>query len=91
MNHITRLLMRAKQARNGKGMHILGFVDYNLAKQKYTASGAIWDGVEGSGGESFYSEHDTADEALAACEAIAAKYPDSENLNFIMDDLTFPE
>ena len=91
MNHINRLLMQARRARNGKGKHILGFVEYVPEKKKFTASGTIWDGVEGSGGESFYSEHDNQDDAIAACEAVAAQYPNSENINFIIEDLTFPE
>ena len=91
MNQINRLLKKARITKNGKGMHILGFVDYDTEKGRYTASGTIWNGVAGSGGESFYSEHDTPEEAVAACEAIAARYPGCENLNFIMDDLSFPE
>lgn len=90
MDKITRLLMKVKQAKGGQGMHILGFVDYDPEKKVYTASGTIWDGVAGSGGEPFYSEHDSPEEALAACEAVAARYPGCENINFIMDDLMFP-
>lgn len=90
MDKITRLLAKVKQARNGQGMHILGFVDYDPEKKVYTASGTIWNGVAGSGGEPFYSEHSTPDDALAACEAVAARYPNSENINFIMDNLMFP-
>lgn len=91
MNHINRLLMQTKRARNGKAKHILGFVDYVLEKKKFTASGTIWDGVAESGGKSFYSEHDNQEDAIAACEAVAARYPNSENITFIIDDLTFPE
>lgn len=85
MKHINRLLMQARTAKNGKGMHVLGFVDYSEEKRCYTAKGTIWDGVFGSGGESFYSEHETEEEALAACEAVAARYPNCENLNFITE------
>ncbi|MDD6308788.1 MAG: hypothetical protein PUB07_05515 [Clostridia bacterium] len=91
MQHINRLLRIAKTAANGKGKRILGFVDYDPEKKKFTASGTIWDGVAGSGGEGFYSEHDTQEEAIAACEAVAAKYLNSENINIIIDDLPFPE
>ena len=91
MKHINRLLMQARTAKNGKGMHVMGFIDYDPAKRCFIAKGTIWDGVAGSGGESFCSEHKTQEEAIAACQAIAAKYPGCENLNFIMDDLSFPE
>ncbi len=91
MQYITRLLMRAKKIAAGEGKYILGFVDYDIEKKLFTASGSIWDGVPGSGGEPFYSEHSTQEEAVAACEAVAAKYPGCENINFIIDDLSFPE
>lgn len=85
MNHIDRLLMKARKAMSGSGMHILGFIKYCQEKQKYTVSVTVWDGVFGSGGERFDSEHDTKEEALAASESIAARYPNAENLNFIID------
>lgn len=82
--------MKAKRAKNGNGMHVLGFIDYDTEKRCYTASGTIWNGVPGTA-DSFYSEHETAEEAIAACEAVAARYPNCENLNFIYDDLSYPE
>ena len=85
MNHIDRLLLQAKRARGGMAKHILGFVDYDFGREKFTASGTIWDGVEGSGGELFYSEHDTKEQALAACAAVAALYPSCENINFLLE------
>ena len=91
MPRIDRLLQRARRAKDGKGKYILGFVEYDPEKKKYTAAGRIWDGVAGSGGEGFYSEHETLEEAVAACETVAAKYPNAENVNFLMDDFTFPE
>jgi len=83
MKHINRLLMQVRTAKNGNGMHVIGFIDYDPEKRGFIAKGTIWDGVPGSGGESFYSEHATQEEAIAACEAIAAKYPNCENLNFV--------
>ena len=71
-------------------MYVMGFVEYDTIKLKFTASGTIWNGVAGSGGEPFYSEHSTLDEAVEACEAVAAQYPNAENINFILDDMTFP-
>lgn len=90
MNHINRLLMQAKRAKNGKTKHILGFVDYVIEKKKFTASGTVWAGVSGSDGERFYSEHDNQEDAIAACEAVAARYPNTENITFIIDNLSFP-
>ena len=90
MNHINKLLQRARRAKDGKGKYIIGFVNYDPEKMKFIASGTIWDGIAGSGGEGFYSEHDTTDEALKACEAVAALYPNSENVNFVVDDMTDP-
>lgn len=85
MNHINRLLMKARRIASGTGMHILGFVDYNTENQKYTATVQVWDGVPGSAGDPLYSEHDTKEEAIAACDAIAAQYPNSEKITLIMD------
>ncbi len=92
MQHITRLLIRAKKAKSGKNMTVFGYVDYDITKKKYTCSGYVWDGVPGSVADrdTFYSEHDTAAEAEEAASAVAAKYPDSENITFIIDDLSFP-
>lgn len=90
MNHINRLLMQAKKAKNGNGIHVLGFVDYDVEKGCFTTSASIWNGVPGMDKE-FHSEHETAEQAIAACETIAARYPGCENINFIVDDLSFPE
>ncbi len=91
MKHIDRLLRRVKAAANGKARYILAFVEYDPDKRKYTAAGTIWDGVAGSGGEGFYSEHDTPEEAEAACEAVISKYSNAETANILIDDFTFPE
>ena len=87
MQHITRLIIKARKATGGENMTVVGFIDYDHTKQKYTCSGYVWNGVPGSVSDkdSFYSEHDTAEEATAAAEAIAAKYPGCENINFIMN------
>ena len=85
MKHLNRLLMQARAAKNGNGMHVLGFVERSVTKRCYTAKGTIWDGVFGSGGESFYSEHETEEEAIEACKAITARYPGCEELNFVCD------
>ena len=96
MQHITRLLIRARKATrkatSGENKTVFGFVDYDIAKKKYTCSGYVWDGVPGSvtDRDTFYSEHDTAAEAEAAASAIAEKYPLSESITFLVDDLSFP-
>lgn len=92
MNNIDSLLRRAKEAKKGKGKYITGFVDYDPEKGKYTASGTIWDGVPGSCrmGKSFYSEHDTPEEARLACDAIIERYPDTKEVRILIDDLMFP-
>lgn len=92
MQHITRLLIRARKATSCENKTVFGFVDYDMAKRKYTCSGYVWDGVPGSvtDRDTFYSEHDTAAEAEEAASAVAAKYPGSENITFIIDDLSFP-
>ena len=92
MQHIERLLIRARKATGGEGMRILGFVEYRPDLKKFTCSGFVWDGVPGSVSDDdhFYSEHDTAEAATAYADSISAKYPGSENITFIVDDLTFP-
>lgn len=93
MQHITRLIISARKATGGKNKTVFGFIDYDIAKKKYTCSGDVWDGAPGSVTErdTFYSEHDTVGEADAAASAIAAKYPLCESITFLVDDLSFPE
>lgn len=83
MNHINNLLMKARKAVNGKGLYIMGFLDDDIDKQKYTVKGTIWDGVPGSGGKEFYSEHDTQEEARKAFDDITAKYPGAVDVVFL--------
>lgn len=90
MNNINGLLRRAKEVKKGKGKYIFGFVDYDPEKGKYTVSGTIWDGVPGSGGKSFYSEHDTPEEALAVPDTFVERYPDAKDVRFLVDDFMFP-
>lgn len=85
MNKIDRLLKYARIIKNGAGMRVIGFVDYDIEKQVYTASGTIWNGVDGSGGRPFYSEHHSAKEAIAACENVASQYEGLDSFNFIVD------
>lgn len=86
MNHINRLLRLAKRAADSKGRYILCFVKHDQGKGKYTASGTIWDGVPGSGGVPFCSEHDTEEEAVAACDDIIARYPGCEAVTIFKDE-----
>lgn len=91
MKHINRLLAQVKTAQNGRGMHVLCFIDYDPEKHCYTARGSIWNGIPGTAETFPYSEYETLKQAVAACETIAARYPGCENVNFIMNDLSFPE
>lgn len=91
MRTIERLLARAKAVKGSDVRDILAFVEYSPDKQRYTASGTLWNGRTKADGETFYSEHETPEEALAACEAIANKYPSAETVKIFIDDLTFPE
>ena len=75
----------------GKVRYIMGDIEYSPEKQCFTVSGMIYRGKAGTPGERFYSEHTTATGAVAACEAVAAQYPDAETVNFIMDDISFPD
>lgn len=85
MDHLSRLLMQSKKEKTSKGMYIVGFVWYDPGKKKTIASGTIWDGIARSGGEVFYSEHDTLEEALTACEHVEARYANSICVNYLMD------
>ena len=87
MNHLNRLLIRAKTAKYGEGKQIIAFVSYAPEKRKYIADIRLWDGVHGSGSESIISEHDTQEEAEAACAAVKARFPASESVVFIMNDI----
>ena len=58
--------------------------------KKFTAGGTITS-KNSETVKQFYSEHDSQEAALSDCEAIAAQYPNAENVNFIIDDLTFEE
>lgn len=85
MNHINRLLIKARQEIGGKGKLILGFVRYDRIDNKFIVHGTIWDGFPGSHGEKFYSEHDTEEEAEAACDAVVAQCPNAKQINFITE------
>lgn len=91
MEHIDRLLTRAKKAINGEGKHVIGFVDYDMDKQKYIASGSVWNGVAGSGVEEFRSEHETREEAEATLRAMETKYPSAKSVVFLLVDMYFSE
>lgn len=91
MRTIERLLARAKAVKGSDVRDIIAFVEYRPDKRLYTAAGTLWDGRTKAEGDSFYSEHETPQEALAASEAIANKYPNAETVRIFIDDMTFPE
>ena len=87
---INRLLKLARTAKNVQGMNILSFVDYDPEK-KYTASVNVWNGVSGNSGKQYYSEHESPEDAESFCEDIINRYPEAKSINFIIDDLMFPQ
>lgn len=91
MNHVDRLLIQVKQAKSGKNKRIVGFVDYDEEKKVYTASGTIWDGVNGSGGDSFYYECPTPEEAIRAFNEVVERCPNAKTSRLFIDDMTFPD
>ena len=91
MEHISQLLVRARKiTANSNKAFIFGIVEYRPDLNKFTAGGTITS-KNSETVKQFYSEHDSKEAALSACEAIAAQYPNAENVNFIIDDLTFEE
>lgn len=91
MNRIDRLIASARRARGGVGRYILGFVEYDPAKGLYTASCTVWDGVKGSQGIHTHSEHKTQEEAVSACESIAAQHHGLKDVNILVNDIAFME
>lgn len=86
MRTIERLLARARELQNGaNGRYMIGFVEWRPERQCFTASGTVWDGKPGTGGEHFYSEHESMTAAQNACNAIAAQYPGADNITFFID------
>ena len=78
MDHLTRLLIRAKKAVNGPGAcYAIGFVEYDQEAEKYIAVPKLWDGVAGSANSVEYAEppgwtaaHETQEKALEALNAL---------------------
>lgn len=72
MEHITRLLMRAKKAYSPAIYSAMCIVDRDVHTGKWIAAPQLWDGVPGSGfmadaiPADWVSEYDTADEAAEA-------------------------
>ena len=85
MKHINRLIMQLKQAKNGNGMHLLAFVEYDCKKRMYVAKVTIWNGIPGTGCERLLGEHETMEEAMVACDNVAADYPGCEYILFTED------
>lgn len=85
MKHINRLIMQLKQAQNGSDMHLMAFVEYNEAKRMYIAKVNKWNGIPGTGCECMKEEHENQEEAVAACDKVAACYPGCEYILFIED------
>ena len=78
MNHVDELLQegifRMKSKTTCDGRSIQGFIDYDSENKEWVLCGHIWDGNGLEGLETFYSEHEAAEEAEAAFERIANRY-----------------
>lgn len=93
MNHINRLLAKAKRVTLGNGVrYAMAFINYDKHTNKYIADPRLWGGIEGSGfndinmPEWWHTEYDTED---AACEALVKLFssfgvPEDECLFFHM-------
>ena len=74
MDHITRLLLKARKAACSDGYpYAVGFVDYDESTSRYIACPGLWDGVKGSANrmkpimpEWWRDEYNTEDEAVEA-------------------------
>lgn len=98
MQHITRLLIRARKATSKGYKHGIGWVDYDDMSKMYTAKPQLWDGKPGSVGENIIfpdwwrGDWATPDEAADALEKLFAGFDiPEENCVIFVDDLTFPE
>lgn len=76
MEHITRLLIRAKKSRCPAIYSALCIIDRDNNTGKWKAAPQLWDGVPGSGfmddaiPADWVSEYDTADEAAEAVDRL---------------------
>ena len=74
MEHINRLLLKARKAASSDGYpYAVGFVDYDENTSKYIACPKLWDGVKGSASrikpnmpECWRDEYASEDEAVDA-------------------------
>ena len=85
MNHIDRLLIKVKKTAKGLIRHILGRIEYREALQKFTVSGILWDGISGTAGDKFYSEHGTRQEAELAFGELNETHPNAESICIVID------
>ena len=67
-------LFRIKSETTCDGISIQGSIAYVSANKEWVLCGHIWDGNGLEGLQTFYSEHDTADEAEAAFERITSRF-----------------
>lgn len=93
MNHIDRLLMRARKAFNPPIYSALCIIDHDDITGMWKAVPQLWDGVPGSGfmpvPEEWKSEYDTMDEAADAVNRFLASsnIADRDRVVILIDDV----
>lgn len=88
MQKVDRLLAKAKKAvqRNAERF-FMGFVEPDPDTGKWTAQGQLVGGrIDGV--RQIFTEHDTMEAAVAALHALAAEYPNYEDVPIFIDDIT---
>lgn len=88
MNKVDKLIIRAKKAAQRKAERFfMGFVEYDPDTGKWTAQGQLCGGKI-NGVRQIFTEHDTMEAAVDALQALADKYPNTEDAVIFIDDLT---
>lgn len=94
MNHINRLLIKAREAAGeSKYCHAIGFVDYDEESSRYIAKPQLWDGKPGSGTEAldlpnwWHDDWTTEEEATGALNRLFHGFgiPEKNSLIFVLD------
>lgn len=95
MNHINRLLIKARKAAKGEYRLAIGFVDYDEDTQKYIAKPQPWDGKPGSGYDErnpdmpdwWHSDYQSEEEATEALHKLFDSFgiPENNTVVFLMD------
>lgn len=87
MKTIDRLIIKASKAYGLTGKQIALAIVSPLDNGTWQAQATIWTGKEGSG-EILYKECATLDDAESYINELAEKYPPSQDIPVIINDLT---